>query len=228
MKMKLKLCYVFILFHTIVSSQGNIIINDLKFYNYSGNPKKVTEIITFSNHDIDKSISYFDKEGYLVKVEYYNLTKSEAPNKRFLNKVINYNSKNKEKRYFTSVLTDKNKIEGEGYFEKITDSLYKRVSKFNVYNISLSKLIYFDKSNKIIKTEETGNFREAKINTTITYSYNNSEKAGMVVEDFINNTKTILFYDNIKLDHNFNAVFEELFDNGGVLQQKIEREFEYY
>ena len=36
------------------------------------------------------------------------------------------------------------------------------------------------------------------------------------------------FYDNIKLDHNFNAVYEELFDNGGVLQQKIEREFEYY
>ncbi len=84
------------------------------------------------------------------------------------------------------------------------------------------------KANKIIKTEETGNFREAKINTTITYSYNNSEKEGMVVEDFINNTKTILFYDNIKLDHNFNAVYEELFDKGGVLQQKIEREFEYY
>jgi len=214
--------------HTLVSSQESVIINDLKFYNYSGNPKKVTEIITFSNHDIDKSISYFDKDGFLIKVEYYNLTKSEAPNKRFLNKIINYNSKNKEKRYFTSVLTENNKIEGEGYYEKITDSLYKRVSKFNVYKISLSKLIYFDKKNKIIKTEETGNFREAKINTTITYTYNNSEKEGMVVEDFINNTKTILFYDNIKLDNNFNAVYEELFDNGGVLQQKIEREFEYY
>ena len=50
---------------------------------------------------------------------------------------------------------------------KKLDSLYKRVSKFNIYNISLSKLIYFDKSNKIIKTEETGNFREAKINTTL-------------------------------------------------------------
>ncbi len=226
--MKLKLCYIFILVHTLVSSQESVIINDLKFYNYSGNPKKVTEIITFSNHDIDKSISYFDKDGFLIKVEYYNLTKSEAPNKRFLNKIINYNSKNKEKRYFTSVLTENNKIEGEGYYEKITDSLYKRVSKFNVYKISLSKLIYFDKKNKIIKTEETGNFREAKINTTITYTYNNSEKEGMVVEDFINNTKTILFYDNIKLDNNFNAVYEELFDNGGVLQQKIEREFEYY
>ena len=226
--MKLNLSYILILLHTLVSSQENVIINDLKFYNYSGNPKKVTEIITFSNNDIDKSISYFDKDGFLVKVEYYNLTKSEAPNKRFLNKIINYNSKNKEKRYFTSTLTDKNKIEGEGYYERITDSLYKRVSKFNVYNLSLSKLIYFDKNNKIIKTEETGSFREAKINTTITYSYNNSQKEGMVVEDFINNTKTILFYDKIKLDHNFNAVYEELFDNGGVLQQKIEREFEYY
>lgn len=226
--MKLNLSYIFILLHTLVSSQENVTINDLKFYNYSGNPKKVTEIITFSNKDIDKSISYFDKDGFLVKVEYYNLTKSEAPNKRFLNKIINYNSKNKEKRYFTSTLTDKNKIEGEGYYERITDSLYKRVSKFNVYNLSLSKLIYFDKNNKIIKTEETGSFREAKINTTITYSYNNSQKEGMVVEDFINNTKTILFYDKIKLDHNFNAVYEELFDNGGVLQQKIEREFEYY
>ena len=61
--MKLKLCYIFILLHTLVSSQENIIINDLNFYNYSGNPKKVTEIITFSNHDIDKSISYFDKDG---------------------------------------------------------------------------------------------------------------------------------------------------------------------
>lgn len=226
--MKIKLCCIFILLHTLVSCQENVIINDLKFSNYSGNLKKVTEIITFSNHNIDKSISHYDKDGFLVKIEYYNLTKSESPNERFLNKIINYNSKNKEKRYFESINPENNKIEAEGYFEKITDSLYKRVSKSNIYNISLSKLFYFDKNNKLIKTEETGNFKESKINNIITYSYNNSEKEEIVVEDMINNKKSTLFYDNIKLDHNFNSIYEELFDNGGVLQQKIEREFEYY
>lgn len=226
--MKLKFCFIFIILHTLVSSQQNKIINDLKILNYSGNPKKVTELITFSNHYIDKSISYFDKDGFLIKTEYYNLTKNEVPNKRFLNKIITYNSKNKEKRYFTSITTENNKIEGEGYYEKITDSLYKRVSKSNTYNISLSKLIYFDKNNKIIKTEETGNFRDAKINTTITYSYNTSGKVDVVVEDFINNNNTTLFYDKIKLDHNLNATYEELIDSSGILQQKIEREFEYY
>jgi hypothetical protein len=89
-------------------------------------------------------------------------------------------------------------------------------------------LFYFDKSNKIIKTEETGNFKESKINNTITYSYSNSEKEEIVVEDLINNKNSTLFYDNIKLDHNFNSIYEELFDNGGVFQQKIDREFEYY
>ena len=89
-------------------------------------------------------------------------------------------------------------------------------------------MFYFDKSNKIIKTEETGNFKESKINNTITYSYSNSEKEEIVVEDLINNKNSTLFYDNIKLDHNFNSIYEELFDNGGVFQQKIDREFEYY
>lgn len=226
--MKKKFCYICILLHTLVSCQENVIINDLKFSNYSGNLKKVTEIITFSNHNIDKSISYYDKDGFLVKIEYYNLTKSESPNERFLDKIINYNSKNKEKRYFESINPENNKIESEGYFEKITDSLYKRVSKSNIYNISLNKLFYFDKNNKLVKTEETGNFKESKINNTIIYSYNNSVKEDIVVEDLINNKKSTFFYGNIKLDHNFNSIYEELFDNGDVLQQKIERDFEYY
>ncbi len=226
--MKTKLSYIFILLHTLVSCQENIIINDLKFSNYSGRPKKITEIITFSNQKIDKSISYFDKDGFLVKIEYYNLTKSESPNERFLNKIINYNSKDKAKRYFESINPENNKIEAEGYFEKITDSMYKRVSNSNIYNISLSKLFYFDKNNKLIKTEETGNFKELKINNTIIYSYTNSERTEMIIEDLINQKKSTLFYENIKLDQNFNSIYEELFDGSGTLQQKIEREFEYY
>lgn len=226
--MKIKLSYIFILLHTLVSCQEKSIINDLKFSNYSGHPKKITEIITFSNQKIDKSISYFDKDGFLIKIEYYNLTKSESPDERFITKIIKYNSKDKAKRYFESINPENKKIEAKGYFEKITDSLYKRVSNSNVYNISLNKLFYFDKNNKLIKTEETGNFNKSNINNTIFYTYTNTEKKEMIIEDLINQKKSKILYKNIKLDQNANSLYEELFDDNGILQQKIEREFEYY
>lgn len=226
--MKIKLSYIFILLHTLVSCQEKSIINDLKFSNYSGHPKKITEIITFSNQKIDKSISYFDKDGFLIKIEYYNLTKSESPNERFITKIIKYNSKDKAKRYFESINPENKKIEAEGYFEKITDSLYKRVSNSSVYNISLNKLFYFDKNSKLIKTEETGNFNESNINNIIFYTYTNTEKKEMIFEDLINQKKSKIFYKNIKLDQNTNSIYEELFDDNEILQQKIEREFEYY
>ena len=38
----------------------------------------------------DRIIKSRNKDGFLVKIEYYNLTKSESPNERFLNKIINY------------------------------------------------------------------------------------------------------------------------------------------
>lgn len=226
--MKIKLSYIFILLHALVSCQEKSIINDLKFSNYSGHPKKITEIITFSNQKIDKNISYFDKDGFLIKIEYYNLTKSESPNERFITKIIKYNSKDKAKRYFESINPENKKIEAEGYFEKITDSLYKRVSNSNTYNISLNKLYYFDKNNKLIKTEETGNFNESNINNTILYTYTNTGKKEIILEDLISQKKSKIFYKNIKLDQNANSIYEELFDDNEILQQKTEREFEYY
>src|SRR5690606_32826403 len=138
----------------LLSCQESSIINHLKLSNYSGNPKKVTEIKTFSNQEIDKSISYFDKDGFLTKIEYYNLTNSEYPNKRFLNKIIEYDSKEKTKRNFEAINPQNKKKESEGYFEKISDSLYKRVSNSNIYDSSLTKLLYFDKNNRLLKTEE--------------------------------------------------------------------------
>ncbi|MBB6370514.1 hypothetical protein [Chryseobacterium shigense] len=223
--MKTKLSYLFILLYTLVSSQENSVINDLKFSNYSGHPKKITEVITFLPDNIYKSISYFDKEGFLTKIEYYN-AESEPSHKRSINKVINYNSKDKAKRYFEAFNPGNKKTETTGYFEKISDSLYKRVSENPFRSISLTKLFYFDKNNRLIKTEETGNFFETPVNSTIFYTY--TPKKETLLEDAVKQKKSKLIYQNVKLDQHENPVYEELTDDHGALQQKIEREFEYY
>ncbi|MGG5208125.1 hypothetical protein ACQWU4_04200 [Chryseobacterium sp. MIQD13] len=224
--MKTKLSYLSILLYVLVSSQENSVINDLKFSNYTGYPKKITEITTFSNQDIDKSISYFDKEGFLTKIEYYNAVESEPSHKRSLNKIITYNSKDKAKRYFEAFNPGNKKIETTGYFEKISDSLYKRVSETPFRNISLTKLFYFDKNNRLIKTEETGIFFETPVNSIILYTYTPQKET--LLEDVIKQKKSKLIYQNVKLDQHENPVYEELADDHGTLKQKIEREFEYY
>ncbi|MCQ9637818.1 hypothetical protein MP478_00310 [Chryseobacterium sp. WG14] len=226
--MKIQLSYLFILLYTLVSCQEKSTINDLKFSNYSGHPKKITEIITFSNQNIDKSISYFDKDGFLTKIESFNLAKSEFPDKRFISDITQYKSQGKAKRYFETINPENKKIEGKGYFEKISDSLYKRVSNFNVDSTSLNKLFYFDKNNRLIKTEETGNFNGRPVNNTISYTYINSVKNEMLFEDLINHKTFKIIYKNVKLDPYANSVYEELVDDHGTLQQKVVREFEYY
>jgi hypothetical protein len=94
--------------------------------------------------------------------------------------------------------------------------------------MKLNKLFYFDKNNRLIRTEETGNFDQTKINNTITYTYTHAVKSETLLEDLINQKKSRIIYKNVKLDQHANAVYEELFDDNGTLQQKIEREFEYY
>ncbi|RXM50590.1 MULTISPECIES: hypothetical protein [unclassified Chryseobacterium] len=226
--MKTKLSYLFILLYAFMSCQEGSIINDLKIANYSGHPKKITEIITFTNQNINKSISYFDKDGFLTKIESYNLAKSQFPDKRFISDIIVYDSKNKAKRSFETVNPESKKIEAKGNFEKISDSLYKRVSNSDAPSMFLKKLFYFDKNNRLIKTEETGNFNGTSIHTIIIYSYINAVKTEMLVENVAQHKKSKLIYKNVKLDQKANSVYEELVDDRGILQQKVEREFEYY
>lgn len=226
--MKTILSYLFIVLYTFVSCQEKSVINDLRFSNYSGHPKKVTEFITFSTQNTNKSISYFDKEGFLTKIEYYNASESEYPNERFIDQIITYNSKNKAKRYFETANPKNKKIESDGYFEKVSDSVYRRISNTVDHKMSLNKLIYFDKNNRPVKTEETGTFYGTPINNIIFYTYINGVEHEMLIEDLANPQKNRLTFKNVKLDANSNPVYEELTDEHGVVQQKIEREFEYY
>lgn len=226
--MKIKLSYLFIVLYSLVSCQEKPIINDLTFSNYAGHPKKVTEITTFSNQNIDKSISYFDKDGFLTKIERYNLAKSEFPGKRLISDIIIYDSKDKAKRYFESMNAENKKVGAKGYFEKISDSLYRRVSNSDAPSMSLNKLLYLDKNNRLVKTEETGNFNGTPIKNVIIYTYINAVKSEMHVENLIHHQKNKIMYKNVKLDSHGNSVYEELVDDLGTLDQKTEREFEYY
>lgn len=226
--MKIKLSYLFILLYILVSCQETSVINDLKFSNYAGNPKKITEIVTFPNQNIDKSISYFDKDGFLTKIESYNLAKSEFPDQRLLSDILIYDVKNKAKRHFKSMNAESKKVSATGYFEKVSDSLYRRISTSDTPPMSLNKLLYLDNNNRLIKTEETGNFNGTPINTTMVYTYTNGVKRGILVEDPVNHKITKMLYKNVKLDPQGNFVYEELVDDHGTLQLKTEREFEYY
>lgn len=226
--MKTKLSYLFILLYALVSGQEKSIINDLKFSNYFGHPKTITETVTYSPENIYKNISYYDKEGFLTKIEYYNAIGSGPSHERSINKIITYNSKDKAKRYFEAFNPGNKKIETTGYFEKVSDSLYKRVSKDSVHNISLGKLFYFDKNNRLIKTEETGNFFETPVNSTIFYTYINEMRSETLLEDATKQKKFKLIYKNVKLDSQANSIYEVLTDDQGAIQKKTERVFEYY
>lgn len=163
--MKIKLSYLFILLCILTSCQKQSIINDLKFSNYSGHPKKVTEIITFSPQDKNKSISYFDNEGFLIKVEYYNTIISESPNERLIDRIITYNSKDKAKRSFEAANPENKEVESNGYFEKKSDSVYQRVTNSMDHKMSLNKLFYFDKNNRLIKQKKQELFMEPPLIT---------------------------------------------------------------
>ncbi|WP_223605564.1 hypothetical protein [Chryseobacterium sp. OSA05B] len=226
--MNIKLSYLFILLYALVSCQEKSIVNDLTFSNYVGHPKKITEIVTFANQNTDKSISYFDKDGFLTKKESYNVAKSESPGKRMMSDILIYDSKDKAKRHFETINAENKNVQAKGYFEKVSDSLYRRVSNSEITVMSLNKLLYLDKNNRLAKTEETGHFNGTPIKNIIIYSYTNDVKSEMLFEDLMNHKKSRLIYKNIKLDRYGNSVYEELVDDHGTLQQKIEREFEYY
>ncbi|MDR2238548.1 MAG: hypothetical protein LBE92_20660 [Chryseobacterium sp.] len=226
--MRILLSCLLILLYSLVSCQKQPIINDLQFSNYSGHPKKVTEVTTFSNQNTDKRIFYFDKDGFLTKTESYNLIHSENPGKRLISEMIIYDSKDKAKRYFETIKAENKKVIANGYFERISDSLYKRVSNSETPPMSLGKLFHFDKNNRLVQTEETGNFNGSPINNAISYRYKNTVKSELLFEDIIQQRKSKLTYRNVKTDRQANPVYEELFDESGTLQQKTEREFEYY
>ncbi|MCT2562101.1 hypothetical protein [Chryseobacterium herbae] len=226
--MNLKLSYLFILLYALVSCQEKSIVNDLTFSNYVGHPKKITEMVTFANQNVDKSISYFDKDGFLTRIESHNLGKSQFPGKRLISDVIIYDSKDKAKRHFETINAENKNVQAKGYFEKVSDSLYRRVSNSEITVMSLDKLLYLDKNNRLIKTEETGHFNGTPIKNVIIYTYTDAIKSEVLFEDLINHKKSKLLYKNIKLDSHGNSVYEELVDDHGTLQQKIQREFEYY
>lgn len=226
--MKIKLSYLFIVLYTLVSCQEKSVVNDLKFSNYSGHPKKVTQIVTYASKDIDKSISYYNKDGFLTKVESYNTINDEFPDKREISDILIYDVTNKANRSFKTMNAASKEVSATGYFEKVSDMLYRRVSNVDTPPISLNKLLYLDKNNRLIKTEETGNFNGKTIHNIIIYTYTNGVKSEMLVEDPIRHKTNKLTCKNLKPDPQGNFLYEELIDDQGTIQLKTEREFEYY
>lgn len=131
-------------------------INDLTFLNLVGKPKIISEITISKGNIINKNIAYYNIDGYLKKVEHYNLTTSEFPNERFLNEITEYDFSDKKNRKFKTINNERNEIVLEGIVEKVADSIYKinNISKVS----KLEKKFYFDKDSKLLKTEEKGIF----------------------------------------------------------------------
>jgi hypothetical protein len=222
-----------------LSCQNSSIINDLHFLNYSNHPKKITETRTFpssinvigKDEKINKSVGifYFTKDGFLTKVEYYSLKGNESLNEKNIDEIFKYNSWNKDKRYFRTIMGESGMISDEGYLEKISDSLYTRVSESKFFNTSNKKLFYFDKNNRVKKTEHTGFlFIDSEINIVVHYSYTDNLLTQTNREDFINQTRSKTITKNQKLDQKGNPIYEELYNENDTLIQKVERIFEYY
>jgi len=203
----------------------NKFINDLEFSNFVGKPKKITETTTFNGNILDKNITFYSDDGYLIKTEHYNLTKSDSLNKRFLNQLTTNDFKDKNKRKFKTVNIDNKEIESEGVFEKISDTIYRKISKSE--GAHLEKLFYFNNDNKLIKTEEKGLFNGLKTKTNLSYFYSNNHYDYIIFENIIRNAKMKLTYSNSKYDKRNNLIYYELIDTNGNIIQKTEREIEY-
>lgn len=223
----------------LVGCQNRSIINDLDFLNYSNNPKKITETRTFSNsknavgkdEKVNKSVSifYFTKDGFLTKVELYTLSRNESIDEKNTDEIYKYNSSNKSKRYFKNITGGSGMISAEGYLEKISDSLYIRVLESKIFNTSNEKLFYFDKDNRIKKTEHTGVlYNNIELNSVEHFTYTNNLLTQVSSEDFVTQTKSKTIIKNRKLDKKSNPIYEELYDENDSLKQKVERIFEYY
>jgi hypothetical protein len=244
--MKPKPNYIIILLFTIINSQvscqKNSTISDLHFLNYSNYPKKIIETRTFpisinvigKDEKINKSVSvfYFTKDGFLTKVEYYSLKGNEFLNEldeNDIDEIYKYNSNNNSKRYFKNITGGSGMISAEGYLEKISDSLYIRVSESKIFNTSNEKSFYFDKTNRLKKTEHTGFlYSNTEIKRVEHYTYADNLLVEINSEDFITQTKSKTIYKNQKLDQRGNLIYEELYDENDTLKQKVERVFDYY
>ncbi|PIE97696.1 MAG: hypothetical protein CR961_01810 [Polaribacter sp.] len=70
------------------------------------------------------------------------------------------------------------KVESESIFEKKSDNLYQRTTKFKNSDFNkddyIKRLYHFDKNNRVIKKEDVGQIRnfEIKENAQIFYSKN--------------------------------------------------------
>jgi hypothetical protein len=242
--MKSKLNYIILMLLILisyqVSCQNSSIINDLHFLNYSNHPKKITETRTFPNsinvfgkdEKINKSVSvyYFTQDGFLTKVELYTFSGNESLNEldeKDIDEIYKFNSSNKSKRHFKNIRSGM--IIAEGYLEKISDSLYTRVSESKIFNTSNDKLFYFDKNNRIRKTEHTGfMYSSNELNSVVHYTYTENLLAETNTEDLITQTKSKTIIKNRKLDQRGNPIYEELYDENDTLKQKVKRVFEYY
>jgi hypothetical protein len=235
--MKSKFNYIIIILLILVSCQNNSVINDLDFLNYSSQPKKITETRTYSStinvlgkdEKINKSVSvlYFTKDGFLTKSELYILSQNEIIDKKDIHEIFKYDSRNKRKRYFRSIMGGSGMIIAEGYLEKTSDSLYTRVSQSKFFNTSNNKLFYFDKNNRIKKTEHTGYLYSSELNSVVHYTYIDNLLVEINSEDLITQTKSKTIIKNHKLDQRGNPIYEELYEND-TLKQKVERIIEYY
>jgi hypothetical protein len=221
---------IFLFLPCLIYGQKPNIINDLKFANIKGNPKKITETIFFGTVKKAslKKIFYYGDDGFLTKIEEYKVHYSQYPDSLFLGEISIYNNKNKLKRTYKKTDCITHKTLTEGVIEKVSDTVYKSTSVSKSINSSLGRVYLFDKNEQLISTQYGGNLFASPIKKIITYNYNNGKLEYIYVEDKIKGKEYKELYLNLKYDNKQNVIYEENFNEAKtLLNEKIIRFFEY-
>ncbi len=191
-------------------------------------PKKMIEFVEtkIPENNIFKYVHFFDKNGYIQKIEVYLLIDDEYELSSIkINKKID-NSSFKSTSY-NGYYEEISSIGSEKFIDNTIHSQYE-IKNFPLVFATTKKL---DKKHRVLEwTDTSTNSETNEVNYTISrkFLYHKKRISKIIVYDGKEKTTQTLFVRNEKLDKHSNFLYQELVTEDSKLHEITKREYVYY
>ncbi|WP_394751341.1 hypothetical protein [Spongiimicrobium salis] len=231
--MKSKLSLIILLIFTFFCCKGQQELpKDLDLEGLKGLPKRIVETseIKPSNRLI-KEIYYFNKQGFLTKMEHYNVYHKDEDSLS-LGDITFYTNPVKNSRFSITVRNQSNDTIRLKDYNLINDSLINIniIEYKNSFNTKVSQKL--NRENRIIKTTtkitDTLN-KVVKANSETEFIYIEGELNELIItNDKTNENSKSVMIKNEKKDEFGNFVYRELIDENETIVYIVKREYIYH
>ena len=205
---------------------------DLDLEGLKGLPKQIVETSEVKpSNRLTKEIYYFDKQGFLTKIEHYNVYHKDEDSLS-LGDVTFYTNPVKNSRFSITVRNQSNDTIRLKDYNLINDSLIN----INIveYKNSFNTIVWqkLDRENRIIKTTtritDTLN-KVVKVNSETEFIYIEDNLNELIItNDKTNGSSKSVMVKNEKKDKFGNFVYRELIDEDKTIVYIVKREYIYH